>query len=251
MIELKHRKLEHSKQLGLLDENQKPDKDNKELLNKIVNYPVTRALKREEQTLMWKYRYYLTQNKRALTKFLQCFNLNLEFEGNTLMELMQKWQPMDVEDALELLGSKYKSYTNIRSYAVSRLRLASNDDLILYLLQLVQALRYENFDNNNSNSSNNEANKENSNANLLTSSQQKQSTSTQPATTTTTTNADNNHATNNNNNTIPNGSKTLGEHSLFNVFIHASFSSRFVSFCFVMCIHVNSSALRFVLNSPT
>ena len=60
---------------------------------------MTRTLKREEQALMWKYRYYLTQNKKALTKFLQCFDLNLEFEGNTLMELMLKWQPMDVEDA--------------------------------------------------------------------------------------------------------------------------------------------------------
>lgn len=97
------------------------------IFKKIVNYPVTRTLKREEQALMWKYRYYLTQNKKALTKFLQCFDLNLEFEGKMLMELMLKWQPMDVEDALELLGSKYRNYPKIRSYAVSRLMLASND----------------------------------------------------------------------------------------------------------------------------
>jgi phosphatidylinositol 3-kinase len=145
IIELKNRKLEHSKQMGVADMHLKPDTDNKSLLTKIVNYPVTRALKREEQALMWKYRYYLTQNKKALTKFLQCFDLNLEFEGKMLMELMLKWQPMDVEDALELLGSKYKAYPKIRSYAVSRLTLASNHDLILYLLQLVQALRYETF----------------------------------------------------------------------------------------------------------
>jgi phosphatidylinositol 3-kinase len=44
-----------------------------------------------------------------------------------LMELMLKWQPMDVEDALELLGSKYKNYPKIRSYAISRLRMASNE----------------------------------------------------------------------------------------------------------------------------
>ena len=42
------------------------------------------------------------------------------------MELLAKWQPMDVEDALELLGSKYKDYPKIRSYAVSRLQLASD-----------------------------------------------------------------------------------------------------------------------------
>lgn len=82
---------------------------------------------------------------KALTKVLQCFDLSLEFEKNIYSELILKWQPMDPEDALELLGSKYKDHPKIRSYAISRLKLASNDDLILYLLQLVQALRYENF----------------------------------------------------------------------------------------------------------
>jgi len=145
IIELKHRKLEHSKQMGILDMTRRPEKDNKNLLSKIVNYPVNQKLKREELTLLWKYRYYLTQNKKALTKVLQCFDLSLEFEKNIYSELILKWQPMDSEDALELLGSKYKDHPKIRSYAISRLQLASNEDLILYLLQLVQALRYENF----------------------------------------------------------------------------------------------------------
>jgi phosphatidylinositol 3-kinase len=150
IIELKHRKLEHSKYSNL-NQNLKPDLENKNLLTKIVNYPVTRNLKPEEHALMWKYRYYLTQNKKALTKFLQCFDLNLEFEGNIFMDLLLKWQPMDVEDALELLGSKYRNHPKIRSYAISRLKLASNEDLILYLLQLIQALRYENFNRNDTN----------------------------------------------------------------------------------------------------
>nr|AWV66648.1 phosphatidylinositol 3-kinase catalytic subunit type 3 [Brachionus plicatilis] len=150
IIESKNRKLEHTEQMILFDMNLKPDTDSKSQLQKIISYPMTRPLKREEQTLLWNYRYYLTQNKKALSKFLQCFDLNLEFEGNTLMELMLKWQPMDIEDALELLGSKYKNYPKIRSYAISRLKNASNDDLILYLLQLVQALRYENFLSTNS-----------------------------------------------------------------------------------------------------
>nr|AWV66672.1 phosphatidylinositol 3-kinase catalytic subunit type 3 isoform X1 [Brachionus koreanus] len=149
IIESKNRKLEHTEQMVLFDMNLKPDTDSKNQLHKIINYPMTRPLKREEQTLLWNYRYYLTQNKKALSKFLQCFDLNLEFEGNTLMELMLKWQPMDIEDALELLGSKYKNYPKIRSYAISRLKNASNEDLILYLLQLVQALRYENFSSSN------------------------------------------------------------------------------------------------------
>ena len=64
IIELKHRKLEHSKQAGF-DINLKPDIDHKQMLTKIINYPVTKPLKRAEQDLLWKYRYYLTQNKKV------------------------------------------------------------------------------------------------------------------------------------------------------------------------------------------
>jgi hypothetical protein len=35
------------------------------MLTKIINYPVTKPLKRVEQDLLWKYRYYLTQNKKV------------------------------------------------------------------------------------------------------------------------------------------------------------------------------------------
>ena len=121
--------MEHSKQAGF-DINLKPDTDNKQMLTKIINYPVTKPLKRVEQELFWKYRYYLTQNKKALTKILQCLNLNFEIEK--CMELLAKWQPMDVEDALELLGSKYKDYPKIRSYAVSRLQLATDNVCVQY-----------------------------------------------------------------------------------------------------------------------
>lgn len=52
---------------------------------------------------------------------------------------------MDVEDALELLGPTFKQ-REVRRYAIGRLAQASDEDLLLYLLQLVQALKYENFD---------------------------------------------------------------------------------------------------------
>ena len=58
---------------------------------------------------------------------------------------MSKWEPMDVEDSLELLGPNF-THPCVRKYAVSRLRQAPDDDLLLYLLQLVQALKYENFE---------------------------------------------------------------------------------------------------------
>lgn len=51
--------------------------------------------------------------------------------------MMWNWEPIDPEDALELLGKEWKE-KSVREYAVSRLNNAENEDLLLYLLQLVQ-----------------------------------------------------------------------------------------------------------------
>ena len=51
---------------------------------------------------------------------------------------------MDVSEALKLLsGDKAFQSPLVRKYAVDVLRNASDDELLLLLLQLVQALRYE------------------------------------------------------------------------------------------------------------
>uniref|UniRef100_A0A8D0V4Z3 Phosphatidylinositol 3-kinase catalytic subunit type 3 n=2 Tax=Sus scrofa TaxID=9823 RepID=A0A8D0V4Z3_PIG len=111
----------------------------------IVSYPPTKQLTYEEQDLVWKFRYYLTNQEKALTKFLKCVNWDLPQEAKQALELLGKWKPMDVEDSLELLSSHYTNPT-VRRYAVARLRQADDEDLLMYLLQLVQALKYENFD---------------------------------------------------------------------------------------------------------
>ncbi|KAI8479545.1 Phosphatidylinositol 3-kinase catalytic subunit type 3, partial [Branchiostoma belcheri] len=98
----------------------------------------------EEQDLVWKFRFYLTNQKKALTKFLKCVNWTLPQEAKQALELLYKWQPIDVDDALELLSPQFGNLM-VRRYAVSRLQQAEDEDLLLYLLQLVQALKYEDF----------------------------------------------------------------------------------------------------------
>lgn len=57
---------------------------------------------------------------------------------------MQRNAPVDVSEALKLLsGGKAFQSPLVRRYAVDVLRNASDDELLLLLLQLVQALRYE------------------------------------------------------------------------------------------------------------
>lgn len=58
--------------------------------------------------------------------------------------LVQQWPKLPVEKALELLDYAYADQ-NVRSFAVRCLMDVSDEDLSLYLLQLVQALKHENF----------------------------------------------------------------------------------------------------------
>lgn len=142
LVEGKHHKLSRSLRSGLTDKDLKPNAATRDQLNVIVNYPSTKALTSEEQDLVWKFRFYLQSQKKALAKFVKCVNWKSGPEARQALELLRSWQPMDVEDALELLGPQF-GHPAVRRYAVARLRQADADDLLLYLLQLVQALKYE------------------------------------------------------------------------------------------------------------
>ncbi|XP_054664913.1 phosphatidylinositol 3-kinase catalytic subunit type 3 isoform X4 [Grus americana] len=144
LVESKHHKLARSLRSGPSDHDLKPNAATRDQLNIIVSYPPTKQLTYEEQDLVWKFRYYLTNQEKALTKFLKCVNWDLPQEAKQALELLGKWKPMDVEDSLELLSSHFTNPT-VRRYAVARLQQADDEDLLMYLLQLVQALKYENF----------------------------------------------------------------------------------------------------------
>ncbi|XP_062984367.1 phosphatidylinositol 3-kinase catalytic subunit type 3 isoform X1 [Elgaria multicarinata webbii] len=145
LVESKHHKLARSLRSGPSDHDLKPNAATRDQLNIIVSYPPTKQLTYEEQDLVWKFRYYLTHQEKALTKFLKCVNWYLPQEAKQALELLGKWKPMDVEDSLELLSSHFTNQT-VRRYAVARLQQADDEDLLMYLLQLVQALKYENFE---------------------------------------------------------------------------------------------------------
>ena len=61
--------------------------------------------------------------------------------------LLKAWASIDVADAIKLLGPD-KAYQRsvVRGFAVDALRAASDTELNTYLLQLVQALRYDEKD---------------------------------------------------------------------------------------------------------
>lgn len=138
----KHRRLIRSHRTGFMDRDLKPNPKNRDELNIIMSYEPTQDLTAEEKDLVWRFRFYLTREKRALTKFVKSVNWRDEGESRQAVEILPKWTDIDVDDALELLGPTFDNAA-VRSYAVARLRQADDEELLLYLLQLVQALKYE------------------------------------------------------------------------------------------------------------
>lgn len=138
----KHRRLVRSHRTGIMDRDLKPNPKIRDELNLIMSYGPTHELTAEEKDLIWRFRYYLTRDKKALTKFIKSVNWRDLSEARQAMEILPKWTEIDVDDALELLGPTFDNAT-VRAYAVDRLRKAGDDELLLYLLQLVQALKFE------------------------------------------------------------------------------------------------------------
>jgi len=165
LVESKHHRLTRSVRSGTMSRDIKPNAAKRDKLMSIIEYPPTKTMTSEEKDMIWQFRFYLTSQKKALTKFLKCVNWNHVQETKQAVEVLHIWNPIDAVDALELLTPQFTN-RNVRQYAVTRLKQASDEDLLLYLLQLVQALRYDIKDEVGVESSS-EANKENEEESLV------------------------------------------------------------------------------------
>jgi len=105
---------------------------------------LSHKLSPELRDLVWRFRYSLLGNRRALNRFATAVDWTDEGEVDEATHLLSKWAPLDTEDALRLLLPEFSAGAHIlRPHAVLTLRRASDREISLFLLQLVQALRYE------------------------------------------------------------------------------------------------------------
>ena len=141
----KHHKLARSLLSAGFAKELKPDSEERRRLEKLVQLPPTTRLREEDLELMWKFRYSLTKEKRALTKLLKCVDWADAREVHQAHQLAQQWAVADVQDLLELLGHAFVGAAAwVREFAVAALRdRASDAQLLSYLLPLVQAIQYE------------------------------------------------------------------------------------------------------------
>eukprot|EP00158_Paraphelidium_tribonemae_P006475 Partr_v1_DN27836_c0_g1_i1_m23389 putative Phosphatidylinositol 3kinase len=144
-VELKHRRLVRGHRAGPFDRELKPNPKTRDDLHKIFRYPPTQPLSSDESDLLWKFRFYLTRDKHALTKFLKCVDWADVNESKQALELLPLWSDIEADDALELLGPSFKNPV-VRQHAIKTLERANDDDLLLYLLQLVEAIKFENIE---------------------------------------------------------------------------------------------------------
>ncbi|MBW0485342.1 hypothetical protein O181_025057 [Austropuccinia psidii MF-1] len=144
-IENKHTRLHRSHRNGPLDRELRPEKSIRDKLNGILSYPPTRTLSRDERDLVWRFRFYLSHDKRALTKFLKSVVWSDKGEvSQAIGDLLPIWSEISLDDALELLGpSEDYREPRVKRFAVQQLARADDDELVLYLLQLVQALKFD------------------------------------------------------------------------------------------------------------
>lgn len=143
--EIMAQKLARSAGRGQESLNLRPNTSEKAEIDAILKFPPSKVLNANEKELLWRFRYALTTEARALTKVLRCVDWSDADEALQTIELMRTWVQIDIADALELLSPAFTT-KSVRKHAVSSFRETSDENVMLFLLQLVQALRYEEQD---------------------------------------------------------------------------------------------------------
>lgn len=147
--EEKYRALARDATRALVDKELRPDVEEGRALKRVMSAPGD-SLASADLELLWKFRHALTGEKRALPKFLLAVDWRDATEVSQVPALLDEWRrkaPIDVADAIKLLGPDQAYQRSVvRAFAVDALRAASDTELVTYLLQLVQALRYDEKD---------------------------------------------------------------------------------------------------------
>ena len=132
----------------------------KEIIDKLLNTPDFIDLGKEKE-IFWKYRYELQRNNTddAITKILNSVNWNKkEIYKEFINNILKNWKNIEMCDILYILSRKFsvnklfmdntgiKDFEGLkvlRQFAVKRLNKFPIDEINFILLQLVQAIKYE------------------------------------------------------------------------------------------------------------
>jgi phosphatidylinositol-4,5-bisphosphate 3-kinase len=114
-------------------------------LNAILKKDPMEELTKPDMALIWNTRYELARNPEMLVHVLASVDFTVPAQVQEVPWLLEHWEPPEPTQVLSLLDSSF-SDPYIRRYAVQRLERMADSDVMLYMLQLVQALKYELYD---------------------------------------------------------------------------------------------------------
>ena len=99
----------------------------------------------DKREVLWEKRYYLHSFPKALPKILNAAH-SWDFACLAdLHALMKSWSPLKPLEAIELLLPRFPDLV-VRAQAVKWISKFSNDDLVDYLPQLLQALKHDSYE---------------------------------------------------------------------------------------------------------
>lgn len=117
----------------------------KEILLPYMHNDRLNDMHEQDRNAIWaKRRECMTLEPDGLPCLLYCVEWNDRNEVAEISSLLQEWPVLPLERALELLDYAYADQY-VRRYAVKCLRTIQDDELLLYLLQLVQAMKHESY----------------------------------------------------------------------------------------------------------
>uniref|UniRef100_A0A336MQM4 phosphatidylinositol 3-kinase n=1 Tax=Culicoides sonorensis TaxID=179676 RepID=A0A336MQM4_CULSO len=98
-----------------------------------------------DRDAIWaKRKQILDEEPDGLPCLLHCIEWKNRDEVAEVTSLLKQWPKVSIERALELLDYAYADQA-VRRYAVDCLQIIKDEELLLYLLQLVQAIKHESY----------------------------------------------------------------------------------------------------------
>lgn len=125
----------------------KGGKQHRQKIEEIIKRDSLASMFEEDKELLWKLRAECCHDyPNSLPKLLQCVKWHSHEDVAQIRFLLHNWrrEPLEVEIALDLLDYKFPD-NKVRSLAVEVLDNLSDGELEMYLLQLVQALKFESY----------------------------------------------------------------------------------------------------------
>ncbi|XP_077370871.1 phosphatidylinositol 4,5-bisphosphate 3-kinase catalytic subunit delta isoform [Festucalex cinctus] len=99
----------------------------------------------DEKELLWKLRTVVREHyPESLSKLLLITKWNKREDVVQMVSLLRNWPELPAIPALELLDYSFPDPA-VRSFTIRCLRKLSDDELLQYLIQLVQVLKYESY----------------------------------------------------------------------------------------------------------